>query len=526
MAERLDFAKLGSLAKTREKQKAIIDRAAQGDINLYYRLEEDAEVWCFIKGFVGDHRRLNAGWLIEPKKIDQATLLVMSADVLKQASHFGDLQCQYFDEVFCLDESGGYRILKSMKRNYLPGRGEQNLGIDIFFDYAEYDLSGIREQIAEGGVCEHWENENDAIYEVRYASDLKDAVTSSEKLWGIESSEFNFPALGPDSRYQRFAIPFRFPVNRLVVNPLSGGWSERVLLIPVWNGFSVFNRFSSLNEDVISLYKDGLKDPAWLGRLSGVAQGGKKIKIGDVEAKTSSSRWYLKKSAVNYSYKFGVYGSGEKVLGFYHNESFIKEPRRIEVNVKDLIVDRSAYERKVGLLGGYRETAKVDGALNDIKKDFEAEAASWLEGQEKGFLTRVFSAKNMVSIASLAIAFWDKVDLGAEVTREYKKKALEPSLNYKPKHRSSLIEMITLEWDPDKSRSSTLKRLGVASQPWKNSHLDKVIEIWRDLADECLNSDWSKSQLTDNIKKALKDNQLPERYVGVIRFVMLGNGVP
>lgn len=214
------------------------------------------------------------------------------------------------------------------------------------------------------------------------------------------------------------------------------------------------------------------------------------------------------------------------MLGFYNNKRFIKEPRRIEINVKDLMVDRYVYERKIGLLGGCREIAKIDGALNDIKKSFEAEAASWLEGQEKGFLARVSSAKDMVSIASLAIAFWDKIDPGAEVSQEYKKKALEPSLNYKPKQRNSLIDMITLEWDPDKSRSSALKKLGVDSQPWKNSHLDKVIEVWRDLAKECLSSDWTASQLINNIKKAVRENHLPERYVGVIRFVMFNNGAP
>lgn len=184
MAKRLDFVKLGSLAKTREKQKEIIEKAVQSDINIYFRFEEDAEVWCLIKEFVGDHRRLNAGWLIKPKKIDEASLLVISKDVLNQASHFGDIQCQYFDEVLCLDNSGGGQILKSMKRNYLPGKGEQDKKIDIGVDYEEYDISGIREQIAEGGVCEHWENENDVVYEIRCARDLKDSVISSEKLWG------------------------------------------------------------------------------------------------------------------------------------------------------------------------------------------------------------------------------------------------------------------------------------------------------------------------------------------------------
>lgn len=524
MAERFDFVKLGSLAKTREKQKEIIGRAAQGDIDLYFRLEERVEVWCLIKEFVLGHRRLNAGWLIEPKKIDRAALLVMPEAVLKQASHFDVLKCQYFDKVFCLDDGGGGRILKSMKRNYLPGKGEKNNGIDIGIDYEEYDISGIREQMAEGGICGPWEDENDFVYEVRYASDLNDALISAEKLWGIEGSNFNFPALGPDSRYQKFFMPFRFPVNRPVLNPISGRWSERVLLIPVWIGFSIFNRFSNSNEAVISLYRDGLNDPAWLGRLSGEVQGGKKNKIGEVEAKTSGSRWYLKKGAGNYSYKFGVYELDEVVFGFYHNKSFIKEPGIMEVNVKDLIVDKSAYEKTKGLSGGFRDTAKIDGVINDFKNGYTAEAASWLEGKEKGFLDRVSSAKDMVDIASLAIAFWNRVDVGVEITQGYKTKVFDSSLNYKTNHKNSLIEMITLEWDPNKSRSSTLKRLGVDSQPWKNSHLDKVIEIWRDLAGEYLNSDWPISQLINNIKNALKANQLPERYIGVIRFVMFNNG--
>lgn len=524
MAERLDFVKLGGLAKTREKQKEIIERAVQGDINLYFRLEADAEVFCLIREFVGNHRRLNAGWLIEPKKIDGATLLVIPEDVLNQAAYFDVLQCQYFDKVFYLNESGVGRILKSMKRNYLPGKGEENNGIDISIDAEEYRFSEIRAQIKEGGVCEEWESENDAVYEVRYASDLKDAVISTGKLWGAEGRPLDFPRLGPDSRYQRFFMPFRFPVNKSVVNPLFGEWSERVLLIPVWIGFSVFNRFSNLNEKVISLYRDGLKNSAWLGRLSGVFQGGEKIEIGEVEAKTPSSRWYLKKSAGSYSYKFGVYGPDEEVLGFYNNKSFIKAPRRIEVNVKDVIVDKAAYERTNRLLGGSRETTKFDGLLNDFKKGYEAEAKNWLEGQESGFLDRILSEKDMVNIASLAISFWDKVDVGAEITLEYKKKTLGSLLNYTQHYQKTLIEMITLEWDPDKSRVSTLKKSNVNAQPWKNSRLNKVIEVWRDLADGCWKSGWDGNVLAGKIRDALEDNQLPERYAGVIRFVMLKNG--
>lgn len=526
MPKRFDFVRLGDLVKTREKEKEILQRAVEGDIDLYFRLDQDSEVWCIIKEYVRGRNRLNAGELIKPKKIDQCSLVVVPKYVLEQSDHFDVLQGQYFERAFCLDENGDGRFLKSMKRNYLPGKSEESNGIDIGVDIDGYGNVDIRAQISEGGVCEAWENENDFVYEVGYSSDPKDTLIPVSELWVGKRPSYKNAKINRDSRYQIFHMPLRSPFNRLMASNFNGYWTKKVVMTPAWTGFSLFNKFSNVNEDLIRLYKKGLKDPDWLGRVSGVVDGGESVDVGRFHTKSQKYRWYLRKSAGVYNYYFAVYNHEEKVTGVYKGASFFNRPKVVEANVKDLIVDRSAYERIKDVSADAINGLRKDIFLGEKKKSHIAEAVNWLEGDNKGLLKRLASADKMVDITSLAIAFWEQTGADQKITMNYKTDMLSPLLDYNPKQVKSLIEMITLEWNPGKARADSLVKVSVDAQPWKDSHLNKVIDVWRDLAARCLASDWESSQLIKEIEKARSDNSLPKRYQGVIRFVMLGNGFP